>query len=101
MSMKDNIIEYWKLILEISDWEVTTQRIEKNQIEYDDQKYFIGIERDFNNKKAIIYHDIDLYEEAILHELLHIKHKRIPGTTFEEYEEFICRETDEYLEEFR
>ena len=28
---------------------------------------------DFKNKKGIIYHDIDLDEESIVHELLHVK----------------------------
>ncbi len=92
-----HLIEHWKPILQIEDWEITTQRIESGQIDYDDQNYFIGIERNFDNQTAIIYHDVDLYEEAIVHELLHIKHRRIPGTTFEEYEEFICMKKDEYM----
>ena len=93
----EHLIERWKPILQIEDWEITTQRIESSQIDYADQDYFIGIERNFDNQTAIIYHDVDLYEEAIVHELLHIKHRRIPGTTFEEYEEFICMKTDEYM----
>ena len=93
----NHLIEHWKPILQIEDWEITTQCIESDQIDYDDQDYFIGIERDFENKTAIIYHDVDLYEEAIVHELLHIKHRRIPGTAFEDYEAFICRETDKCL----
>lgn len=92
-----HLIEHWKPILQIEDWEITTQRIESGQIDYDDQNYFIGIERNFDNQTAIIYHDVDLYEEAIVHELLHIKYRRIPGTTFEDYEAFICRETDKRL----
>ena len=92
-----HLIEHWKSILQIEDWEITTQRIESGQIDYDDQDYFIGIERDFENKTGIIYHDVDLYEEAIVHELLHVKHEQLPGTMFEEYEEFICMKTDEYM----
>lgn len=93
----EELIKTWQIKLGIKDWNVTTQRIHSSQIVYDDQDYFIGIERDFDNQTAIIYHDVDLCEEAIVHELLHIKHRRIPGTTFEEYEQFICWKTDEYL----
>jgi hypothetical protein len=93
----EKIIEHWKSILQIEDWEITTQRIEPSQIDYDNQDYFIGIERNFKNQIAIIYHDVDLYEEAIVHELLHVKHEQLPGNTFEEYEEFICMKTDEYM----
>jgi extradiol dioxygenase family protein len=48
-----HLIEHWKPILQIEDWEITTQRIESGQIDYDDQNYFIGIERNFENKTAL------------------------------------------------
>ena len=96
----EKIIENWKSILQIEDWEITTQSVKPGQIDYDDQDYFIGIERNFKNQTAIIYHDVDLYEKAIIHELLHVKHEQLPETTFEEYEEFICMKTDEYLLEY-
>ena len=99
--MIKDLIKQWQIILGIDEWEIDTQRIDASQIMYDDQDYFIGIERRFNNQTATIYHDIDLYEEAIVHELLHIKHRRIPGTTFEKYEQFICWKTEEYLREFK
>jgi|15BtaG_2_1085339.scaffolds.fasta_scaffold00118_35 hypothetical protein len=67
------IIKYWQKELGITDWVITTQRIESGQIDYDDQNYFIGIERNFDNQTAIIYHDVDLYEEAIIHELVHVQ----------------------------
>jgi extradiol dioxygenase family protein len=47
-----HLIEHWKSILQIEDWEITTQRIESGQIDYDDQNYFIGIERNFEIKQA-------------------------------------------------
>ena len=92
-----HLIEHWKSILQIEDWEITTQRIESGQIDYDDQNYFIGIERDFENKTGIIYHDVDLYEEAIVHELLHVKYPQLENQTYDEYEAFICWKTDRYL----
>ena len=80
----EGVIKKWQTRLQIEDWDINTQRIESGQIDYDDQNYFIGIERNFDNQTAIIYHDIDLYEEAIVHELLHIVYRRSPGTTFED-----------------
>ena len=67
-------ISYWQDKLEIADWNITTERIYPEQIEYNGEDYFIGISRESDKKKAIIHHDIDLYEEAIVHELLHIRY---------------------------
>ena len=52
------------------------KRIKPEQIEYNGEDYFVGIVRDFKNKKGIIYHDIDLDEESIVHELLHVKNPK-------------------------
>ena len=67
-------INKWKNKLGIPNWDITTERITPGQIEYSGEEYFIGITRDFKKKKGIIYHDIDLYEEAIIHELLHVRY---------------------------
>ena len=67
------IIEYWQHQLGITDWVITTERISPEQIDYNDATDFIGISRDFPNKTGIIYHDRDLYEEAIIHELVHVQ----------------------------
>ena len=69
-----DIIEYWQKELGITDWVITTERISPEQVDYDDATEFIGIERNFPNKTGIIYHDRDLYEEAIVHELVHVQH---------------------------
>jgi len=67
-------IKKWQDKLEIPEWDITLESIYPEQIEYSGEKYFIGITRDFKNKTGVIYHDIDLYEEAIIHELLHIRY---------------------------
>jgi hypothetical protein len=69
--MKD-VIKYWQEIFDIKDWNISTKRILPEQIVYNGEDYFIGISRDFDKKEAIINHDIDLTEESIVHELLHI-----------------------------
>jgi len=75
--MKDRIT-YWQKELEISDWEITTERISPDQVTYPIElicdKYFIGIVKDHRSKTATIYHDVDLCENAIIHELLHVRY---------------------------
>ena len=68
------IIKNWQNKLGISEWGITLESIHPEQIEYNGENYFIGITRDFKNKNGVIYHDIDLYEEAIIHELLHVRY---------------------------
>jgi hypothetical protein len=69
----DAIIEYWQKELGITDWVITTERITPEQVDYDDATEFIGISRNFPDKTGVIYHDRDLYEEAIIHELVHVQ----------------------------
>ena len=72
-----NLIENWKNKLGLNDWGITTERVQPDQVEYNGEVEFIGVYYDRKNstsKKAIIYHDVDLYEEAIVHELLHLKY---------------------------
>tara|TARA_R110000796_G_scaffold82592_1_gene181037 strand:- start:68937 stop:69212 length:276 start_codon:yes stop_codon:yes gene_type:complete len=68
------LIHKWQRILKIDDWKITTERIHPEQVIHNGEKYFIGIVRDWDNQKGIIYHDVDLYEEAIVHELLHVRY---------------------------
>ena len=42
---------------------------------YDGEEYFVGIAIDWNNLSGVIYHDIDLTEDAVIHELLHVRYK--------------------------
>ena len=73
------MIEKVKTFLQLQDWDIQTQSILKNQVVYDltvplKDRYFIGVLRDFKNKSAILYHDRDLRQRDVLHELLHIKY---------------------------
>ena len=74
-----NKIEKWKSILDLTEWNIITEKIQPEQVVYpadckDEERYFIGIEKNHQSKQGIIYHDVELYEEAIVHELLHVKH---------------------------
>jgi hypothetical protein len=70
----EKLIKYWQEKLKLNKWNIIAKRILPEQIVYNGETYFIGITRDNKNRKATIYHDIDLYEEAIIHELLHLKY---------------------------
>jgi hypothetical protein len=69
-------ITYWQKELGIPEWKITTERILPEQVTYPKgiDKSFIGITRNYKKKAAIIYHDIALYEDAIIHELLHVRY---------------------------
>jgi hypothetical protein len=74
-----DIILKWQVAFGIQDWNITTKRINPDQVTYIEEvplsdRYFIGIQPDFNTLTAVIYHDRDLYEEAIIHELLHVRY---------------------------
>jgi hypothetical protein len=90
-----SIIRYWQNQLGIEDWVISTESINPETVSYDDQDYFIGIQRDFNNKVGVIYHDIPLKEIDICHELLHIKHpeEQFPDLDYYEYEDWIDTES--------
>jgi len=85
------VIESWAKRLGVDDWDIRTERIDPKQVEYDGEDYFIGIERDFEDRKAVIYHDVPLDEESIVHELLHISFPQAEDEEYEEYEDFIAK----------
>jgi len=71
------MIEKWKHILSLDNWSITTESIDPDAVMYDDscgneERYYIGVSADHNNKIAIIYHDRQLTEEDVVHELLHV-----------------------------
>ena len=73
------MISEWKNKLGLNDWTIYLERISPEEVTYnddvpDDERYFIGIEIRQEKKVGIIYHDIDLFEEAVVHELLHVKY---------------------------
>lgn len=74
-----SVIEKWKDRLGLHLWSIGTQEIISEQVVYPDdctgdERFFIGVEKDHNRFEATIYHDVPLYEEAIIHELLHIRY---------------------------
>ncbi len=48
------LIESWAERLGVEDWDIRTERIYPMQIEYNGEDYFVGIERDFDGRKAVI-----------------------------------------------
>jgi len=86
----NEIIKEWQDKLQISHWDITTEKIDPKQVVYEGETYFIGISIDWDNLSGVIYHDIDLYEEAIIHELLHIRYST-------ENEDWINETTKQYI----
>ena len=88
--MNRELIKKWQDHLGLLDWTITTERIDPGQIIYNGETYFIGMSTTPKDLKGTIYHDIDLYEEAILHELLHVRYPK-------KNEDWIVNKTDEIL----
>ena len=77
----NQIIKYWQKELGLLDWSIYTEEIKKDQVLYDSEvpnedRYFVGVEIDSENNKATIYHDRELNDEYVLHELLHVKYPK-------------------------
>jgi hypothetical protein len=73
------IVDKWQSILNLKEWRFTVQEIQPEQVVYDNDcpqkdRYFVGIEIDKENKVGTIYHDRELTEADIIHELLHVKY---------------------------
>ena len=84
------LIKEWQEKLQIPHWSITTEKIDPKQVIYEGEDYFIGISIDWDNLSGVIYHDIDLTEEAIIHELLHIRYST-------ENEDWINETTKQYI----
>lgn len=93
------LITAWQERIGITDWEILSEKISPGQIIYDGEHYFIGIVIDKKQKLAIIYHDIELNDNSICHELLHVKYPECdyPEYCFDEYEEYIQALTDNII----
>ena len=92
-----NTLNKWRSKLGLNEWSFYLERISPNQVTYNidvpkEDRYFIGIEIRPRNKVGVIYHDVDLYEEAIVHELLHVKY-------FGKGEDWINEKTKELLKQ--
>ena len=98
----EKMLKEWMKILRLQDWNITLERIHPEQVEYDGESYFIGIARDFGQKTAVIYHDVDLDEESIIHELLHIVFP-VPqeDETYEDYERWIAEAAENLMKNGR
>jgi hypothetical protein len=76
----NKILAYWIEYFELTDWVICLTEISKDQVVYDDiiplnDRYYIGVNIDRKQQRAIIYHDRPISEECIVHELLHIVFK--------------------------
>jgi len=75
----NNLVDKWQSKLNLKEWSFLTEEIQPEQVVYDNDcpvkdRYFIGIEIDKENKIGTIYHDRELTEADIIHELLHVKY---------------------------
>jgi hypothetical protein len=71
------MIDKWLKKLELTDWTITLEPLDKEQVVCDcppEDCYFVGVKYDCNTKHAVIYHDRELTEEDVVHELLHVKY---------------------------
>jgi len=71
------IVDKWQSKLNLKEWSFTTEDIQPTQVTYDNDcpvkdRYFVGIQIDKENKVGTIYHDRELTEADIIHELLHV-----------------------------
>jgi len=71
------MIEKWKKILELDEWDISTDSISNEQVYYPedlDIKEFIGISIDHKQKYGLINHTRPLTDFDVVHELLHVKY---------------------------
>jgi hypothetical protein len=75
-----SLLDKWQSKLELKGWSFLIDEIQPEQVTYDNDcpvkdRYFVGIEIDKENKIGTIYHDRELTEADIIHELLHVKYQ--------------------------
>jgi hypothetical protein len=80
------MLEYWQNLLELNHWKIRLISIDPDQVTYDsdvpeEDRYFIGIKRDYDTFTADLYYDRELKDEDVIHELLHV---RFPNWSEEE-----------------
>lgn len=71
-------IEKWLHHLNLQGWKVGTIPISREQVVFpsdisEDEMFFVGVHEDRPNKIAHIFHDRELTEEDIVHELIHVR----------------------------
>ena len=89
------MVSHWMVMLDIKGWAVTIEAIDKKSVIYDSEipeedRYYVGVQVDRDTRIATIYHDRDLTEEDIVHELLHVKY---PDWT----EDQVNKQTEKWL----
>ena len=89
------MVSHWMVMLDIRGWAVTIEAIDKKSVIYDseipeEERYYVGVQVDRDTRIATIYHDRDLTEEDIVHELLHVKY---PDWT----EDQVNKQTEKWL----
>ena len=88
------MIDKWKKLLLLDEWTIVTESIDPDAVMYDSEcpaqdRYYVGIQPDHKTKTATIYHDRELTERDVIHELLHVK--------YPEWSEAQVNETEELL----
>ena len=79
--LSSRMIEQWKSLLQISDWNIVCQSISEMQVvdalEGNTPGHeFVGITIDFDNKHGTIFHTRTLFEDDVIHELLHVRYPK-------------------------
>lgn len=92
-----DMVGYWIDVLGLKGWTITTMAIGKEAVTYADDvpiedRYFVGVQANKENMRAIIYHDRPLNEEDVVHELLHVKYPKWS-------EDRVNKETEKLLKE--
>ena len=73
------MIDKWTKQLGLTQWSINTKKIDPESVTYPDDlpakdKFFVGIMSQEEALCATIFHDRDLTEEDVVHELLHVKY---------------------------
>ena len=93
----NKLVQKWQSKLELKEWSFLIDEIQPEQVVYDNDcpvkdRYFVGIEIDKENKVGTIYHDRELTEADIIHELLHVKYPAKNEAWINETENIILKE---------
>lgn len=96
MNKEEDCINYWKDMLEIKEWDITTKGINPKSVTYDsdcsaEDRYCVGVLADRDTKTATIYHDRELTERDIIHELLHVRYPKWIEDHVNEVEELLYK----------
>jgi hypothetical protein len=91
-------INKWQDKLKLMEWQFITQEILPEQVVYDNDcpkkdRYFVGIEIDQQKKVGTIYHDRELTEADVIHELLHVAFPNKSEAWVNETEKLVSRKT--------